>query len=193
MEYSIITSDNFKPKSWPGGTTTELFIFPQTADYTQRNFQFRISTATVESDRSDFTQLRGISRKLMVLSGNIILNHEDHYSRQLSKFDTDEFEGEWRTSSQGKCTDFNLMTTGKTKGVLAAIIIEKNHTARYKINGFSDWLFMYLYSGKVSIDLNNKPSIIDKGDLLVVNKLIITDLIIKGIEQSELVFSQITL
>ena len=69
MEYSIITTDNFKTSGWSGGTTTELFIFPPTADYQQRNFQFRLSTATVEADRSDFTLLNGISRKLMVLSG----------------------------------------------------------------------------------------------------------------------------
>jgi len=110
MGYSIITSHYLQPVSWSGGTTTELFIFPLTSDYHKRNFQFRLSTATVEKDKSDFTRLIGISRKLMVLDGKITLNHKDHYSRQINKFDVDEFEGDWKTSSIGKCTDFNLMT-----------------------------------------------------------------------------------
>lgn len=192
MEYKIITSENFQPAGWPGGTTTELFIFPVTAAYQQRNFQFRLSTATVEIYKSVFTSLFGISRKLMVLSGKITLIHEDHYSRQLNKFDVDEFEGDWNTSSIGYCTDFNLMTIGETSGELTAIVIKKEQYANYKIKENCNWFFMYVYSGKVSIDINIKKNTINKGDLLVLNKLSIKSLEIKGIENSELVFSEIT-
>jgi uncharacterized protein len=192
MEYSIITSESFKQVCWSGGTTTELFIFPLEADYQQRNFQFRLSTATVEKEKSVFTLLSGISRKLMVLDGNITVNHEDHYSRQLKKFDVDEFEGDWKTSSIGKCTDFNLMTTGKTTGELTAFYIEKEQFINYKIKESSDWFFLYIYSGKVRIDIDKKIATIDKGDLLILNKLTIRTIGINGIENSELVLAEIT-
>jgi len=191
MEYKIIASDNFKPVNWSGGTTTELFIFPLTADYRLRNFQFRLSKSTVETDKSDFTLLPGVSRKLMVLSGKITLCHEEHHSRQLNKFEVDEFEGDWKTSSIGKCTDFNLMTAGKTSGELQAVVIKKKQYVNYEIKKNCDWLFIYIYSGKVSIDIKNKITIISKNDLLVLNKLSIEKLEINGIEHSELVFSVI--
>ena len=192
MEYQIIASENFQPKRWSGGTTTELFIFPPTADYEKRNFQFRLSTAKVETEKSDFTSLPGISRKLMILFGKIAINHEGHYSRQLDKYDLDEFEGDWKTSSVGKCTDFNLMMTGKTSGELSAMAIKEKQHISYNIKENCDWLFMYLYSGKVSIEINHKTAILNKGDLLVVNNPPIINPEVLGIVNSDLVFSEIT-
>ena len=193
MEYTIITSESFKSKSWSGGTTTELFIFPLTAEYQQRNFRFRLSTATVETEMSDFTSLHGFLRKLMVLAGTINLRHEGHYSRQLNKFDTDEFEGDWRTSSIGKCTDFNLMLDDKTSGEITAIVIKKDQNVNFKIRENCDWLFIFIYSGKVRIGIKNKIATIIKGDLLVLNKRTIRKIEIIGIQNSELIFSEITL
>jgi environmental stress-induced protein Ves len=193
MEYTIIPSHYFQPIAWSGGTTTELFIFPLTADYQKRNFKFRLSMATVETDKSDFTTLIGISRKLMVLDGKITLNHEDHYSRQLNKFDVDEFEGDWKTSSIGKCTDFNLMTSGNTTGELKAIVIENEQSINWNIKVDCNWFFVYILSGKVRIDINNKTATLNKGDLLISNLPSISNFEIKGIENSELVFSEISL
>ncbi len=123
---------SFKSNKWAGGLTTQLFIYPPTSDYQQLIFSFRISTATVTTEKSDFTILPGVSRKLMVLDGEITLYHENHHTKQLHKFDIDIFEGAWKTSSHGKCTDFNLMTTGKTIGELEAVIIKKSqHLASF--------------------------------------------------------------
>jgi uncharacterized protein len=191
MEYRIITSENFTIKNWSGGTTTELFIFPATADYQQRNFQFRLSKSTIETDKSDFTTLPGFSRKLMVLSGEISISHERHHSRILKKFETDEFEGDWKTSSVGKCTDFNLMTTGEITGDLTSIIIGEKQRVDYKIRNNCDWLFMYIHSGKISIEINMGISTARKGDLFALYKPSMVSLEIKGLEYTELVCSEI--
>jgi uncharacterized protein len=193
MGYRIVNSEYFQPVSWSGGTTTELFIFPQTADYQKRNFQFRLSTANVENDKSVFTSLCGISRKLMVLAGSITLSHENHYSRQLHKFDADEFEGTWKTSAVGMCTDFNLMTTGKTTGDLRAVVIEKEQSVNFYTNEKCDWFFIYTYSGKISLKNNRKSIILKRGDLLILNKLTSQSFEIKGLKKSELVFTEIFL
>lgn len=191
MEYSIFKSENFTTKSWSGGKTTELFIFPLTADYQKRNFQFRLSKSTVETDKSDFTILPGVSRKLMVLSGEINISHERHHSRLLKKFDIDEFEGDWKTTSAGRCTDFNLMTTGKITGKLISIIIREKRSVNYEIRNKCDWLFIYVHSGKVSIEINKRIEAASKGDLHALNKLEIVSLKIKSIEHAELVCSEI--
>ena len=192
MDYTIITSDNFKPAGWSGGTTTQLFIFPQTASYQERNFQFRLSSATVEVEKSDFTSLPGFSRKLMILAGEITISHEGHYSKQLNKFDVDAFEGDWKTSSVGRCTDFNLMTTGNTTGAISALVIEAGKQISCSIKESCGWFFIYLFSGKMSIEIDNKTTIISKGDLLIIEKPTIRNLEIKGIENSELVISEVT-
>jgi environmental stress-induced protein Ves len=128
----------------------------------------------------------------MVLSGKIALSHEDHYSRQLDKFDVDEFEGDWETSSIGKCTDFNLMTSGKISGKLKAIVIKEKQVVNYTIKEKCEWLFLYLYTGEISIHPDNKISTLHKGDLLVLNNPAIKELEIQGIENAELVFCEIS-
>lgn len=192
MKFTILTSSNFRPTTWSGGTTTELFIFPLAAVYQQRNFQFRLSTATVEADKSDFTTLPGVSRKLMVIAGKITLIHKDHYSIQMKKFDVAEFEGAWNTTSLGQCTDFNMMTTGKVTGELSPVVIEKGQHINCNINENSDWVFVYAYSGKAVIGLN-KTATISEGDLLILDTPTTGNLKIEGIENSELVIAEITL
>lgn len=191
MDAEIITSDRFRTNSWPGGTTTELYIFPLTADYKLRNFQFRLSTATVELEKSDFTGLPGVSRKLIILDGQITIKHEDRYSRQLKKFDVEEFEGDWKTSSEGKCTDFNLMTTRKTDGKLSAILIEKNQVVTCNNSEKSDWFFVYVFNGKIRTVIDSQIVVISRGDMLVLHKPGSCKTEIEGVENSELVFCEI--
>jgi environmental stress-induced protein Ves len=129
----------------------------------------------------------------MVLDGTIILCHENHHSKLLNKFDIDEFEGNWKTTSIGKCTDFNLMTRDEVKGLLSAFAIEKTQSADYCCKEDTDWVFIYVYSGKVSVELNGINKALMKGDLLILKKPGNKKLKFKGIEDCDLVFSEITL
>ena len=58
---------------WSGGLSTELYIFPEDSEYVERNFKYRLSTATVEIEQSVFTPLPGVDRTLMVLEGEMKL------------------------------------------------------------------------------------------------------------------------
>ena len=66
---NIISKDSMPVSSWSGGRTTEIFIFPVGERYSDRNFLFRISTAEVELDSSDFTSLPGHERLSACVSG----------------------------------------------------------------------------------------------------------------------------
>ncbi|MBU1014717.1 MAG: HutD family protein [Bacteroidetes bacterium] len=191
MQSTILHSANFKTINWPGGTTTQLFIYPPTAEYLQRNFIFRLSTANVNTETSDFTSLPGVSRQLMVLEGETLLIHENHHSKKLGKFDMDEFKGDWKTSSIGRCTDFNLMTKEKASGELSAITIEKYHLTEYQIDKKLSWLFIYAFSGKIRIGLNDGTHDLNQGSLLVIKHPDGTKIAIEGIEKSELIFAEI--
>lgn len=193
MKYSILGSTNNKTSKWQGGRTTELFIFPPEADYQKRNFLFRLSTATVETEKSDFTTLDDFFRRLMVLEGKITIKHEDRYSRQLNKFDSDEFEGGWKTSSEGKCIDFNLMTKGEIKGVIKALTLEKNQDMTDELREDYDWLFIYIFKGKIRINFSQFSEILSKGNLLSINSLDFFKIQISSKEKSEIVIAGIHL
>jgi environmental stress-induced protein Ves len=111
---------------WSGGTTTEVAIYPQHADYSKRNFGWRISTATVEVEHSTFTPLPGIWRLTMVTDGEMTLQHEGHHQTVLKPYEQDSYSGEWTTQSFGKVEDFNLMMTDGYKGELQALHIDES-------------------------------------------------------------------
>lgn len=188
----ILKSGSFQVKKWVGGTTKELFIFPPEARYPDLNFDFRINTATVEIDESEFSRLPGVSRKLMVLSGATTLIHENHHSRKLTRFETDSFEGDWKTTSQGQCTDFNLMTTGKTSGQVRGMEVQEGQTILYNFQDETDWGFLFLHSGRVSIRTGSISEILHSGDLMVVPEGEPNPIELTGLDSSLLVFVEIS-
>lgn len=104
-----VNKKSFKISTWNGGTTKELYIFPENSLYKERNFNFRLSIATTEKEESTFTLLPGINRFLSILEGELFLEHENKYSKKLLPFEIENFDGSWITKSKGKVTDFNLM------------------------------------------------------------------------------------
>lgn len=191
MQYSIITPNNFNTIKWSGGTSTELLIYPPNSDYKQGNFDFRLSTATVEVEKSNFTSLPDISRKLMILEGEIEITHENQYRKKLAKFDIDSFEGDWKTSSIGKCVDFNLMTRGNTNGELTAISIAAKEKVQCQIEDTIEHLVLYILTGAVLVHTNEEIHRLPKGNLLVIHQLKDVKIKIEAKENSELIESKI--
>ncbi|EAY25518.1 HutD/Ves family protein [Microscilla marina] len=191
MSTTILTAESFHETQWAGGTTTEFFIYPRTAVYNQLNFSFRLSAATVQAETSEFTSLPDVSRTLMVLDGTMTLTHEGQHTSQLNKFDTDVFEGGWKTTSTGQCTDFNLMTMGDAQGTLEGWAIDKSQIIDYPLKTSSSWFFMYVYVGKVSIYINNEKHTVNQGDVLVLETPSLISLQVKGRQDSEVVFCHI--
>ncbi|NOQ26543.1 MAG: hypothetical protein GQ564_14385 [Bacteroidales bacterium] len=165
MKIEHIKVSDLISNNWSGGTTTQLAIYPKDSDYKKRNFLFRISTASVESEESVFTKLPGVSRKLMILNGEIKIEHKDHYSKTIKKFEQDEFSGDWETKSYGKATDFNLMTTGSVTGDIEAITLVKSKT--FTLNKLVNCYGFYIYSGSIELFINNKTFVVNKGDSIL--------------------------
>jgi len=110
MVHKIISPQEWKISNWSGGTTSELYILPQNADFKKGNYTLRISIATVEIEESTFTPLKNVDRVLTVLEGEIELDHEGHHSSVLKQYEQDSFRGDWLTKSKGKVRDFNVMS-----------------------------------------------------------------------------------
>ena len=90
-----------KVTKWSGGSTRQLAIFPFDANLADRNFIFRISTASVETETSVFSKFDGFRRILMILEGELEIWHKGHHTKKLNTFDTDVFDGSWETTASG--------------------------------------------------------------------------------------------
>lgn len=169
MKVEIIKSESQNTNTWAGGTTTQLFIYPRESEYKAKTFDFRLSTATVELEYSEFTPLPGISRILMVLDGEIVVKHKNQHQSILKPLDIDRFEGGWETSSTGQCTDFNLMLKGNCKGALKGLVLKNNEECQLESKPNSDYLFIYLSKGQLLLDIGEEKYELSEGDLLSIN------------------------
>jgi environmental stress-induced protein Ves len=193
MPIELIRKSQQNCATWSGGTTTQLFIYPQTETYSALNFDFRISTATVEVETSTFTQLPGVRRTLMVLDGTMELNHQHHHIKQLQKFDIDQFMGDWQTNSIGKCTDLNLMCRGNATGQMFGNSLATSTAQTYTIpqNSMS---FLYCVRGQLTIsillsaaDTNNFTETITTSDFLVIEDKYCTEITLTASKPSDFV------
>lgn len=193
MNFEIRKYEEFNTINWTGGTSTQLYIYPPTSDYQRRDFDFRLSTASVEVEESDFTSLPGVSRKLMILDGEIDITHENHHSKKLGKFHTDTFEGDWKTSSIGKCIDFNLMTRGNIRGEISTLFIEKNQATNISIDEKLDYLILYAFTGEITLLANEETHHLQQGNLLVITQFDSSNIQLNGSKDSEVILSKIIL
>ena len=190
----IIRKSEQITSAWSGGTTTQLFIYPENASYQERNFLFRISTATVEIEESVFTKLPGISRQIMILDGTLKLEHTGRYTKILHKFETDYFDGNWETKGYGKVTDFNLMTNGKVQGSLIGKSLKKNESIQFQTINSGNLLGFYVVKGILEIKTDLETLNLNDNDFLFLDLIRNSNKVeLKANEVSEIVVTEIYL
>ena len=117
-----LTDADYSVSQWSGGLTKQIAICPQDARYADRDFLWRVSSATVETEHSEFTPLPDYDRFLSLLAGELAVTHEGQPFVLLRPYDVHTFDGGVATRSQGRCTDFNLMLRkGRCTGNLSAL------------------------------------------------------------------------
>lgn len=168
METEHIKSENLTTNVWSGGTTTQLYIYPPNADYRSRNFLFRVSTATVEEDESVFTKLHGITRHLILLDGNLKVQHNQLPAKTMERFDIITFAGDWDTKSYGNGIDFNLMTQQGIDGFVNVYKLNKHNSASMQENLIDcEMTVFYIYSGFCNVETNNMHLFLNTKDVFV--------------------------
>ena len=126
MKYRIIKPEEYETGVWSGGTTTQLAIYPPGASYADRNFMFRLSSATVDTEQSEFTHLPDYDRWLMIFEGSARLVHSSEREVTLNPYESDAFDGGISTVSFGRVTDYNLMLRKGGAGSMKAIDLDEN-------------------------------------------------------------------
>lgn len=123
LKITEIRKEDMAVSNWSGGTTTEIMIWPRGSVYAERNFLFRISTAKVELDESDFTPLPDYDRFIASIEGSMLLTHTleggEEKAEVLPLSTVHRFDGGTPTHCVGRARDLNLMLRkGRAVGAL---------------------------------------------------------------------------
>ena len=119
---TLLKSNDFQVSDWSGGKTKQLYLSPTTGHYGKRDFDYRLSTATVELAESQFSDLSGFHRILMSLDHTLHLHDASRQEETvLAPFTPYFFEGSDSITSRGTCTDFNLIYSNHYQGQMLAI------------------------------------------------------------------------
>lgn len=157
-EIKIISKTNILPSVWDGGKTFEYFIFPEDSVYDNRNFLFRISSASIDKTPSDFTKFKGYKRYLVMIGDelSIIRNGEKENYSDLEIF---EFNSDDEITSFSLGNDFNLMVSEKIK--FSKLLLTDSFR---EIN--NEYIFIHAIE-KSKIILNENGFELEKSDLLI--------------------------
>jgi len=150
--------------SWSGGTTTQLWIWPENASYADRTFDIRISTATIDVPESVFSDLTGYTRHLMSLTETLTLFIDDLEPFELQPLTCFTFDGGSSVRSIGEATDFNVMLKPYFKATLTAFncLIADTHVFKGTL------IAIYCLGGSLDVQWDSTHQTMETGDFLVI-------------------------
>lgn len=150
MTMQHLTPKDYITTKWSGGLTTQLGIAPEGAVYADRDFLWRLSSATVEDAESDFTALPDYERLISTLEGTIELNHNGGEKLTLNPYEVHRFDGGDSTHSWGCCRDFNLMLRkGKCEGRMRGETLAAGESKT--VHGSEGMMLIYCGAGEVEV------------------------------------------
>lgn len=122
-------NNNKVVSTWKGGKTEQLCIVPEDASLQERNFDLRISSATIDLERSEFSDFTGYRRYLMKLEGDITLLIDDK-TIIIKGDEAFEFMGDEKVISLSKepSRDFNVIIKKDKKADISIKENEKLNT-----------------------------------------------------------------
>lgn len=147
------------PAVWSGGLTYQYVISPLNAEYSTRNFIFRISSATINQVPSQFTMFNGFHRYLVMLDNTlkVTINGEQ---REYQKNEIMQFASHDTVISYSRGTDFNWMISDKIKSHGMKITKEQQN--------ISDSIIILFALSATTVKVRGIEHSIELHDLLVV-------------------------
>ena len=157
---SIIKGSQRKISLWAGGSSSQICIWPPEADYAQRNFLYRISTAVAETDDwSDYTMLPSVCRHLLMLDGEAEVCHESRMVMMKPYEPVNVFDGGEKTKAKGKVRDFNLMTKAGCEGVMTVGIPQLEEGVSHRL--------LFCAEGEADVVFGDESIHLEKEDALL--------------------------
>lgn len=136
-----IFENEFVTTTWSGGTTSQIFIEPENSSVQNKDFDFRISSATCDLDKSEFTPYNNFTRYITPLDGNLKLVNNGNIVNLLP-FEIYCFDGENKVESYGKVRDYNLIIRKGLKGEMYSKKLDENELI-FKVKSKRTIIFNY--------------------------------------------------
>lgn len=108
MKINIIKFNELQSSNWSNGKTYQYYIFPNNANYQNKDFLFRVSSATIDNMPSEFTNFIGYHRYLSMLDSDLSLKINNR-EVNLKANQLVDFKSEDSVISYAIGSDFNLM------------------------------------------------------------------------------------
>lgn len=159
MEFKIIKKQDIQPSIWDGGETFEYFIFPKGAEYSKRNFLFRISSASIKKIPSDFTGFENFKRFLVMLDNRLEIVRNGK-SETYTEDEVFEFDSNDKIVSASPGNDFNLMVS-KTVGYSSVLLTRSTGEIKNEFVG------CFAKTG-TGIEFDRTKIILEPNDLLLI-------------------------
>ncbi|MFI5203360.1 MAG: HutD family protein [Flavobacteriales bacterium] len=191
MKWNITRKAELTTATWKGGTTTQLFIYPDGTEYQKFNFDFRMSYATVEIPESTFTFMPGVTRHLMILRGELEIDHTNQYKKHLKKFDLDVFNGEWPTTAKGLVMDFNLMVRNGTEGNVEACVLKRGDKKPILADSSYDYSGLFVLAGDLIIRTTEDSATLHQGDFILLEHSEPTAFSLHSLSGCEVIFAHV--
>lgn len=145
------TYQDFSRNDWSGGTSTQLVIYPSESDLSKQNFEFRISTASIDVEESQFTQFFFHKRIICSLLNPITLIHSDIQPFYLTPLVPYSFDGGMTTKCIGKTIDFNVIFNDSWDASIKVYQIDSMIDMAY-IQSYSDLTYFFQVQGESFIN-----------------------------------------
>lgn len=129
MKITKIAKADLIANEWDGGKTYEYFIYPPEAKYSERNFLFRISSASIDKVPSQFTRFENYKRYLVMLDNSLEIIRNGR-AEQYEKHELFTFDSNDTITSSSVGNDFNLMVQKDVESELL-LVKEKSTNTRY--------------------------------------------------------------
>lgn len=156
-----ISKQKIQPNQWDGGLTYEYFIYPVDSQYVNRNFDFRISSATIEKIPSNFTQFQGYFRYLVMLDNSLHILRNNRIE-EYGKLEIFEFHSNEKIISNSLGNDFNLMISNRIQEH-DLIVFQGSKVVN------ADWIILFALSETVVYINQIEQKLISNDCLLIEN------------------------
>jgi len=161
MKIQLIERKNLTPAVWDGGKTFEYYLSPIDAKYSERNFDFRISSATIEKTPSNFTQFDHFHRYLVMLDNELKINRNE-LNESYQRATLFEFPSSDKIVSFSLGNDFNWMVKNEWK---TRTKLEVRRLDTFSVN--AAFLFVFAFE-KTVVTSSEGKWILEEKDLLVI-------------------------
>lgn len=132
IKTTVIKKEDFITTKWAGGETTQLAIYPENSVFADRDFSWRISSATFTTTESTFSDFTGYQRYILPLKGELNIYHKGLYDRVLMPYEVEYFDGAWSTKSKNSfdCRDFNFIVKSGSLARLQVLLEGEEYFVR---------------------------------------------------------------